>query len=380
MSGERRCRRARVDGVVSELGQVLDAISAEAGRGAALATVVGVRGSAYRREGARLVVPVSGEPVGNVSAGCLEEQIVDHARDVVVTGRCRVLRFDLGADDDLWGWGLGCNGVVEVLVEPVEQMVPVAEALRRARSQGRPASVVTVLDGDGVGDRVLVHAGGSVEGSLGEPALDRRARDLAVAAMAAGHSYTATVEGAGRVLVEVVEPPIHLVVCGAGPDAVPLVEFAARLGWKVAVVDHRRERLTAAGFPGAHLLAPVEPARAAAAVGAGARTCVVVMSHDLGRDREYLRSFLDGPCAYLGVLGPAARLEALLDGLRAEGVVPSPATPTRIHGPAGLDLGAESPDEVACAIVAEVLAVRRGAGAGHLRERKGPVHPRPSDR
>jgi xanthine dehydrogenase accessory factor len=366
--------------VVSELDQVLDAISAEAGRGAALATVVAVRGSAYRREGARLVVPVSGEPVGNVSAGCLEEQIVDHAREVVATGRCRVLQFDLGADDDLWGWGLGCNGVVAVLVEPVERMVPVAEALRSARSQGRPVSVVTVLDGDGVGDRVLVHAGGSIEGSLGEPALDRRARDLAMAAMAAGRSRTATIDGAGRVLVEVVEPPIHLVVCGAGPDAVPLVEFAARLGWKVAVVDHRPGLLTAERFPEADLLAPVEPARAAATVGAGARTCVVVMSHDLQRDRQYLRSFVDGPCAYLGVLGPAARLEALLDGLRAEGVVPSPAASARIHGPAGLDMGADSPDEVAWAIVAEVLAVRRGARAGHLRERKGPVHPRPPDR
>ncbi len=361
---------------VSELDQVLDALADCDGRGAALATVVGVSGSTYRREGARLVVPVRGPAVGNVSAGCLEDQIADHAREVVATARSRLLHFDLTDDDEVWGWGLGCSGTVDVLVEPVERMAPVAEILRTARAEGRPVAVVTLLEGTALGDRVVAHPGGELTGSLGSPVLDHGASEFGVAAIAAGRSHTVALDGAGRALVEVVEPPTRLLVCGAGPDAPPLVGLAARLGWSVAVVDDRPTLLTADRFPGARSLVRTEPEQAATTVGTDPRTCVVVMSHNLGRDRGYLRSFLPVRCAYLGVVGPSARLAGLLGELRGEGVGPPPEASTRVHGPAGLHLGAEGPHEVALAIVAEILAVRRGAGAGFLRHRQGPIHHR----
>ena len=364
---------------VRELDEVLDALADCDGRGAVLATVVGVSGSTYRREGARLVVPVSGQAVGNVSAGCLEDQIADHAREVVATGRSHLAHFDLTDDDEVWGWGLGCNGTVDVLVEPVERAAPVAAILRTARAEGTTVAVVTVLEETTLGDRVVVHPGGELTGSLGSPVLDHGATELGLAAIAAGRSHTVAFDGAGRAFVEVVEPPNRLVVCGAGADAPPLVELAARLGWSVTVVDDRPTLLTADRFPHARSLVRSEPERAAATVGTDPRTCVVVMSHNLGRDRGYLRSFLPVRCAYLGVVGPSARLAGLLGELRAQGVVPPPEASTRVHGPAGLDLGAEGPHEVALAIVAEILAVRRGAGAGFLRHRQGPIHLRAAE-
>jgi xanthine dehydrogenase accessory factor len=167
------------------------------------------------------------------------------------------------------------------------------------------------------------------------------------------------------------------VICGAGHDAVPLVEFGARLGWQVEVVDDRRAMLHGRRFPHAARLVHSQPGVAADAVDPDERTYVVVMSHNFLRDAAYLRSFLASPAPYLGMLGPSTRLERLLDSLAAEGVPrPSDDDLARLHGPAGLDVGADGPEEIAWAIVAEVLAVQRRAGAGFLRDRGGPIHPR----
>jgi xanthine dehydrogenase accessory factor len=170
------------------------------------------------------------------------------------------------------------------------------------------------------------------------------------------------------------EPPRRVVVGGAGHDAIPLVEFGARLGWEVDVVDDRRAMLKAKRFPHASRLVHSQPAVAADSVGADQRTCVVIMSHNFLRDAAYLQSFLGRPLAYLGVLGPSTRLQRLLDSLAGEGFTPAPEELAHVHGPAGLDIGAEGPEEIAWAIVAEILAVHRKAGAGFLRDRGGPIH------
>jgi xanthine/CO dehydrogenase XdhC/CoxF family maturation factor len=360
---------------VSKLDEVLDALAASGGAGAALATVVGVRGSTYRREGARLVVPAEGETVGNISGGCLEGDVAVQAREVLAQGAPRLLRFDLTADDEaVWGWGLGCNGAVDVLVEPAGPAAGVAAALRAAREEERPLALVTVIDGERSGARMVVQPGGGVEGTLGDAALDDDARAAALDALARRRSRRLDLAGGVPAFVEVLEPPLRLVVCGAGHDAVPLVEFAARLGWRVDVVDDRPVFLVPERFPQARRFVEAKPAEAAEATAPDADTCVVVMSHNFLRDRDYLRSFLPSPAAYLGMLGPRARLERLLAELDTEGVHPSAETLARVHGPAGLDIGAEGPEEIAWSIVAEILAVRRRAAGGFLRDRRGPIH------
>ena len=356
---------------MSELDEVLVALET-AGDDVALATIVAVRGSTYRREGARLVVFADGRTVGNISGGCLEGDVADTAREVMASGQPRVRKFDLTADDEaVWGWGLGCNGAIDVLVEPAANARPFVAAMRTATREHRAVALVTVVEGPAIGARLIVHPKGKTEGELGDAA-----RAAGLDALTAGRSTSAVLDDGTTVFVEVIEPPLRLVVCGAGHDAIPLVEFGARLGWEVDAVDDRRAMLNAERFPHATRLVHSQPAVAADSVSADERTCVVIMSHNFLRDAAYLRSFLGRPLPYLGVLGPAARLQRLLDTLAGEGLTPAPEDLAHVHGPAGLDVGAEGPEEIAWAIVAEILAVQRKAGAGFLRDRGGPIHAR----
>jgi xanthine/CO dehydrogenase XdhC/CoxF family maturation factor len=369
---------------MSELTDVLSAIESLSARGEklALATIVAVRGSTYRRPGARLLVPEEGDLVGNISGGCLENDVADVAKIVMREGTPRIVSFDLTADDDaVWGWGLGCNGAFELFVEPADKAAEVAGALRMALEEERPICMVTVLDSaaEGVaqGDRVLVRPGGALERSFGDPAIDAAAREGALELLGRERSEIRQLTDGVRAFVEVLEPPLRLLVCGAGHDAAPLVRQAAALGWSAIVVDDRPEFLNRERFPEAADFVLVErPDKMAEVAPIDERTFVVVMTHNFLRDKEYVGSLLSSPARFVAMLGPAVRTMRLLDELREEGVEVSPADLDRIHGPAGLDLGAEGPEEIAAAICAEIVAVKRERGAGFLRDRPGPIHER----
>ena len=370
---------------MSEIGDVLAAIEALSAKGErmALATIVAVRGSTYRRPGARLLVPEEGSPVGNISGGCLEGDVADMARVVMDEGRARLAGWDLTADDDaVWGLGLGCNGAIEVFIEPAEQAATVAGALRAALEEERPISVVTVVESShaGVepGARLVVRPDGTSDGSLGDAAVDATAVEAARALLGEERSEVRALGEGIRAFVEVLDPPLRLVVCGAGHDAIPLVRAASVLGWHVTVVDDRPGFLTHARFPEATgFVAVDEPGDAAKAASVDERTFCVVMTHNFLRDKEYIRSLLGSPAAYIGMLGPGARTERLLMELRDEGIEIGEAGRERIHGPAGLDLGGEGPEEIAQAIIAEIVAVKRRRAGGFLRDRPGPIHDRP---
>jgi xanthine dehydrogenase accessory factor len=369
---------------VSEIAEVLQAIESLRQRGErmALATIVAVKGSTYRRPGARLLVSASGEMVGNISGGCLEGDVADVAKVVMVEGEPRIASFDLTSDDEaVWGWGLGCNGAIEVFVEPADRAAETAGALRRALEEDRPLASVTVLESDvpGVerGARLLVEPDGGRTGSIGDAEADEEATRVALDQLEAGRSEIRELPGGIRAFVEVLEPPLRLLVCGAGHDVIPLVRIASDLGWKVTVIDDRRRFLNHERFPQAARFVQVEkPEEAASAAGVDGRSFVMVMSHNYLRDKDYLRGFLGTEAAYIGLLGPRVRTERLLGELRAEGVEPSTADSDKMFGPAGLDLGGEGPEEIAHAIVGEILAVRRGRSARFLREREGPIHER----
>jgi xanthine dehydrogenase accessory factor len=371
--------------VVSEITDVLGAIESLSARGErmALATIVAVRGSTYRRPGARLLVPEDGAPIGNISGGCLEGDVADAARIVMEEGRARLAGWDLTADDDaVWGLGLGCNGAIEVFIEPADRAAEVAHALRAALEEERPISVVTVLESGteavAPGARIVARPGGEVEGTLGDPGLDAEAAAAARDLLGAERSEIRTFTGEVRAFVEVLEPPLRLLVCGAGHDAIPLVRTAAGIGWSPVVVDDRPAFLTPERFPEAATFVTLEePSQVAKLAPIDGRTCVVVMTHNFLRDKEYLRTLLTTPAAYIGMLGPAARTQRLVMELEDEGAEIGDADRSRIHGPAGLDLGAEGPEEIAHAIVAEIVAFRHARGGGFLRDRPGPIHERP---
>jgi len=336
---------------VSELTEILDEIEAAAKRGEpmALATIVATTGSTYRRAGARLFVPAAGDPIGNISGGCLEGDVARIGRNVMAAGTPRLASFDLTADNDaVWGYGLGCNGSFEIFVEPAPGAIETARAMRQALA-GTPTCLVTTLTGRDAGSHSLQTDG--------------------AAAAALGDGIPRIVEeGPVRVFYEPILPPLRLVVCGAGHDAIPLVRQAAELGWRVTVADVRRALLTQERFPEATEFVDADPDAAATVIGPDERTAVVLMSHSYLRDIAYLRSFLSAPLAYLGVMGPRGRTEQML------GEIGEPGAIDRLRAPAGLDIGAEGPEEVARAIVAEILAVTRGRGGGSLRDRRGPIH------
>jgi xanthine dehydrogenase accessory factor len=371
---------------LSETAEVLAAISdfGERGQKMALATIVGISGSTYRRPGARLLISETGEMVGNLSGGCLEGEVHQVAEQVMADSQARVAFYDLTADDEVvWGWGLGCNGAIEVFVEPAANALEIAAALRAAIEEQRLVGVATVLestvDGVGQGDRLMVEPGGDVRGRLQNGDAHGEIVAGALEALASGITETQEVSVAGgqiRVFFESILPPLRLLVCGAGHDAIPVVRLAASLGWTVDVVDDRKSMLSSDRFPDARSFIETEPVAAAKSAGADDRTYVAVMSHNYLRDRDYLRSFLGSPAAYIGMLGPRARLQRLLDDLAGDGVSPTPDDLERLHGPAGLDVGADGPEEIAAAIVGEILAVGRERGGGFLRDRSGPIHAR----
>lgn len=338
---------------MSEIDDVLAAADELRARGepVALATVVAVRGSSYRRPGARLLVPARGAPIGLVSGGCLEDEAARLAREAIVREVPLLVTIDHSTEgDELWGSGLGCRGAVDLLAEPPELAAETLDALRAARRDGRASYLLTGLDGE----RRSMSAAEAV--SLGERA-----------AQAVAHGRPTLI---GERVLDPILPPLRLVVCGAGPDAGPLVAAGRRQGWRVDVVDPRRSFLRPERFPGARLI-DVEPAEAAAAVEAGEWTAAVIMSHDYLRDAAFLAGFLGRGVPYLGVLGPRDRTERLLAELSSP---PSEADLRALHAPAGLDIGADGAEQVATAIVSEILAVLHGRHGGPLRDRRGPIH------
>jgi xanthine/CO dehydrogenase XdhC/CoxF family maturation factor len=328
---------------VSELQDILTRIAELGVRGEemALATIVATTGSTYRHAGARMLIPAEGEPLGNVSGGCLEDDVARIGREVIRTGVPQLAAFDLTADDDaVWGYGLGCNGSFQIFIEPTAGAAEVAELL----SHDRTGCLETVTSGPDAGS----HAFEADATHASRPSLRE--------------------ESGAQVLHEPIQPPMRLVVCGAGHDAIPLVKQAAALGWRVTVADARRALLNPDRFPEATDFCDVDPERAAEALAPDARTALLLMSHNYLRDIAYLRSLLGAEWAYLGVMGPRGRTEQML------GEIGRPEMLERLHAPAGLDIGAETPDEVARAIVAEILAVTRGHSGGPLRDRRAPIH------
>jgi xanthine/CO dehydrogenase XdhC/CoxF family maturation factor len=340
-----------------------------------LATVVAVSGSAYRRPGARMLMGEDGWLSGGVSGGCLEGDIVRKAFFWTASGP-RVLRYDSTGEDseDEGGlsFALGCNGVVDVLLERWEPgpMDPLAFA-DEARRLSRRAAVATVYRGPGpaVGGRLLLREDGVEASNLSGPLRDA-VRTAAGEALEVGRTWSGPCGGAD-VLVEVVDPPTPVVLFGGGFDVAPVVTQAVGLGWHVTVVADKPVETLRRRFPKAHAVVACGAREVLEKVALSSRTMAVVMTHSLPQDRELLARLVPQPLRYLGVLGPRSRTERLLSELSP---APTPAQLERLHAPVGLDVGAEGPDEVALSIVAELRAVLSEREGGKLRERQAPIH------
>src|SRR6184192_380230 len=348
-----------------ETREVLDRLAqlAQAGRRTALATVVRVRGSAYRHEGAKLLVAEDGSTTGNVSGGCLEQDVREVCLQVIRSGRAELRSYCSSADEiAAWDLGVGCEGQVDVYVERAEAR-PRERALLDERRLFVACGVMP-----GKGERLIVTSDGS-EGDLGSKDLNARAASKARELLESGESGIQEIAGR-TVFFDVLVPPPQLVVLGAGDDARPLVRFAAEVGFRVVVVDRRPGYLTADRFPAAAALVQSAGDELEDALPLDAECYAVVMNHNFADDQAYVRALLKAPVAYVGMLGPRQRTERILRNLSAEGSTDE----GRVYGPVGLDIGTDGAEQVALAVIAEILAVRSGRRARSLRERRAAIH------
>ncbi len=357
------------------------------GRACALATVVEVLGSAYRRPGARMLVTADGELTGAISGGCLEGDARQRARQAIFRGQPALITYDTRDEDDpRHGLGPGCQGVVKILLEPLDFAAPdnPLELLRGFAAHPEPAVLATVFAADAaglraaVGQRVLLSAAGTGRATaVRMPPL--LAAPLAAAAQATftqGQSRVLnvpTAAGPVRALLELLRPPLRLVVYGAGNDAQPLVRLAASLGWHVTVVDGRPALATAARFPEAAEVRVV-PVRALETQVPDAGAYHVLLSHNYAYDLAALHTLLPSAAPYIGLLGPRAKAHRLLEELGLSEPETSRALHQRLHSPIGLALGGETPEEIALAIAAEIQAVKNGRRPQHLRDTTAAIH------
>ena len=361
------------------------------GERCALATVVSVEGSSYRQPGARMLIRETGTNTGAISAGCLEPDVIEHAKHVIRTGKSKIVEYNTASTSDemAWGLGLGCNGIVRVLVEPLQPESLYVEALRRScEPNAVPVLVATVYrhepaeDGVGIesGARILIGDDGIVRSqNLSGPLarmLENEIRALPAVAVSLGTHTVDIGTSAVTVFIESLMPPVPIVIFGAGPDVQPIVELARGLGWQTEVVDPQARPSSFERFATADKVTLVRPEDVAAKVTITQRTLALLMTHNYSHDAKLLSFLLRTPARYIGVMGPRARTERILGELAADEELfrLKKTYGSRLHSPVGLDIGATSSAEIAVSIIAEMRAVLEGRRGGMLRERRGSIH------
>ncbi|MBP9111050.1 MAG: XdhC family protein, partial [Pyrinomonadaceae bacterium] len=301
---------------LKEIKEILTTVSALADREkAVLATVVDVRGSGYRLPGARMLMLANGDTYGTVSGGCLEADVLERAKKVLVSGEAETFTYDTTGDENsVFSMNMGCRGVIDILLEPIGKDSDLIAKMRSAYFDREPSDEFEV--------------------------------------------------------------PVAVVLFGAGADAVPFVRIAAELGWQVTVHDHRPAFLTEERFPDARELVLQKVDEPPTAIAADQRTAGVIMTHNYQRDRFVLPALLTSNVFYLGALGPKRRTEQLLEELAADGQVFTDDQLARLFAPAGLDIGADTPEGIALSIIGEIQSVLRSRNGGHLRNRQGSIYDR----
>lgn len=327
-----------------------------------LATVVSTLGSTYRKSGAQMLIDADGGSAGLLSGGCLESDLAARARSVLMSGTATMVEYDTRTSDDLiWGLGLGCEGAMRILLQrlAIETQYQPFAYIQQCRDEQHAGCYALVYESHSAAyplGHALWGERADIPAAL-QPAL---AAGLTSAAQAGKHSTQVVALEPAKFLVVPVAIAPRLLILGAGPDVAPVVELAARLGWHVTVLDHRPAYAVAARFAQAQRVALTPADQLGAAVDLHRIDAAIVMSHHLLSDLAYLRQLAQAPPRYIGLLGPAARRARLLAelGPRAQLLT------GRLHGPAGLDLGASTPETIALAIVSQIQAVLSGRSGG----------------
>lgn len=362
---------------MKELQAILKAVSGfENNQKAILATVVALEGSGYRRPGARMLIDENGYSIGTISGGCLEADVLERAKRVLETNEPVVITYDTTADESsVFGLGMGCRGVIQILLESINKDSGFCSFAAEHLQTRKPFVVATVIKSAKrdfkIGARILYDESG-ISASSFTSEIDKTLRNSVIGAFTTRKSIQESFDF-GEIFIEYVAPPVSLLLFGAGFDALPLADFAENIGWAVTIIDHRAAWANVERFPNADEIIISRPEDLDEKLFQDENSVAVLMTHNYDRDKELMPLLLRSRAVYVGALGPKKRAVRILEEL---GETFSEGELSRLHAPVGLDIGAETPEEIALSIVAEIRSVLANRNGGFLRERQGSIYGR----
>ena len=369
---------------MKEIQNILEKAEAlKGGEKAILATVVDVVGSGYRRPGARMLIDKNGYSIGTVSGGCLEADVLERAKKVLLTGEPVVITYDTTQDENsVFGLSMGCRGIVRILLETFEKESILQRVLQIGFERRERQFTGTLISSNSdffVGGRIFYS---DVEqfNFQNLPVILENFDELQVDiknfferdSKSEIRDYKIG-EKTFEMFFEAINPPLNLLLFGAGYDAVPLINFAKEIGWRVSVVDHRAAFANAERLPNADEIIVSNSEDLSDEIFRDENSVAVIMTHNYERDRNILRRLLHSKCRYIGALGPKKRTQKLLEEI---GENYSSEQLAKLHAPVGLDIGAYSPEAIALSIAAEINSVLNNRRGGFLRERQGSIYAR----
>jgi xanthine dehydrogenase accessory factor len=359
---------------MKELGDIVQAYekAIQLGLKMALATVVNVEGSSYRRPGARMLVTEDGQFTGAISGGCLEGDALRKAALAITQGKKKLVVYDTADEDDAkLGVQLGCNGIVKILFEPIEAKNTIIESFKQISTSREPSLLIT-----GYQNNQQNHWGTLVPNTITEKYKVELESvfESVLQLKKSEHIVIETDAGSQELFIEYAAPPISLIIIGAGNDTMPLESMARLIGWSTTVVDGRPTHANSLRFAQANKIIVGKPETVLAQLSIDNRTAIVLMTHNYNYDLAMLASLENIGVPYIGLLGPAAKRDRLLNDLAENGIHFDDAKLKNIYGPTGLDIGAETAAEIALSVCAEIMAVIEGKQPQHLKMKNTPIH------
>lgn len=346
----------------------------------AIAQVVRVEESSYRREGARMIVFESGTFEGGISGGCLEGDALQRSQIAILKQEPSIVTYDTSKEKEI-GVGLGCNGIIDVLISPISEDSAMIDMLQKCVADRAEHIIATITDMQGDLDPIAL--GQSFYYDADSASLtdcpDAGLRTFIMNKISAVHdnkkSKTYRYESAdteASVFIELIPPQFHLAIYGDNYDVYPMLEMAKVMDWDVSLVGNiqklRKEKLQSVDnlFPKDMEDRPI----------IDDRTAIILMAHDYKTDYANLEQLIKSAAPYIASLGPRKRFDKMMAEFKANGIDFSEEELNRIYAPCGLEIGANTPEEITTSIFGEILSVFSGKTGGMLRHKIGPIHER----